>query len=641
MYEYLQDIDFLEKLDKSKTRVQYAKIILLDFQENPIKEITGDITAGSISGNGSSIIRRTISLTMLASADNSNIEDVNNDIAINKKIKVEIGLKNPFRDQYSDEIIWFPKGLYVISSASISRSTSGWNISITAKDKGCLLDGTAGGTLPASTIFHDREIVEDDGTTTIELIKIYDIIFEAVTHWGGEAAENVFISDVPDQVKVLMKYVGDQPIYFDQNYASFSFIYDENKIPYKYGDDVGYKMTDFTYPGELVLSAGETVASLLDKIAKTLGNFEYFYTEDGKFIFQEIKNYLNTGSPFWDLDTNDYVASYTNKGYVYSLKDLDTTTTINRSPKYDQIKNDFYAWGLRKSSSGAEIGIRYHLAIDTKPTIVRADKYMWKIYANSEKKVVLRFDYTDSKEPPQLEGAELFRYPSLVSNNWREELYRRAVEAQYTNSVYDQYYDSELIAEWPKLYNPNPSVDGKPNTWLSSSGWNPDVLDNPGKLNYWLDFIDADSTDAGKYSIKQIGRRSKVVNDNSLKSVYNKEVTDIVFLDGYDEDTIAEFILTGQQYFILQENYQNLFQMSATGASCFDKIREMLYQNLSYNTTIQVTCMPKYYIDVNNIIYIFDRESNIDGNFQITQYTLPLTYNGTMSITATEVLTRV
>lgn len=102
MYEYLQDIDFLEKLDKSKTRVQYAKIILLDFQENPIKEITGDITAGSISGNGSSIIRRTISLTMLASADNSNIEDVNNDIAINKKIKVEIGLKNPFRDQYSD-----------------------------------------------------------------------------------------------------------------------------------------------------------------------------------------------------------------------------------------------------------------------------------------------------------------------------------------------------------------------------------------------------------------------------------------------------------------------------------------------------------------------------------------------------------
>jgi len=52
--------------------------------------------------------------------------------------------------------------------------------------------------------------------------------------------------------------------------------------------------TSFTYPGELILSAGETVAGLLDKIAKTLGNHEFFYDVYGNFIFQEKRNYLNS-----------------------------------------------------------------------------------------------------------------------------------------------------------------------------------------------------------------------------------------------------------------------------------------------------------------------------------------------------------
>ena len=33
---------------------------------------------------------------------------------------------------------------------------------------------------------------------------------------------------------------------------------------------------------------------LLDNIKNKLGNYEYYYDIDGNFIFQEIKNYLNT-----------------------------------------------------------------------------------------------------------------------------------------------------------------------------------------------------------------------------------------------------------------------------------------------------------------------------------------------------------
>lgn len=630
MFEYLNDMDFLTQLDKLHMRVQYAKIILLSFKdEEPIKEIQGSITSGNLSVNGSSAIRRTINLTMLASIDNSNLEDIDNEISINKKIKVLIGYDNPLKSykNYGD-IIWFPCGLFVLSSANISRSTSGWNISITGKDKMCLLDGTAGGTLPASITFHESLVQLDNGDVEIQYPTIFQIIYEAVNHWGGEAIENIIITDIDEEIKMLVRYMGDKPVYFSNDYQSLSFEAQEDyPHMFSYGQNAGYKYTDFTYPGELVLNAGDTVVTLLDKIVSTLGNYEYFYNIDGKFVFQEIKNYLNTGSPLLE----DYVRSYNNAKFLYSLTDLDTTTAITRNPKYDNVKNDFYVWGKRKTSTGVEVSIRYHLAIDDKPDIDLAMQNMWEV-KDKKSNLIVRYDFNT------LDDYSVDDYTvTLVGTScdeWREELYRRALNAQVSNSVYDNYYDSELIAEWRNLYNPMNK------NWDATNHWNPDVFNDPGSINFWLDFIDTSSA-LGKYSIKNIGRRTKVVNNNDIKTVYNSEVPDVVFIEGLDQDLIVKYKGIGQRFFILTNEYYDMFSISTTGTSCFDQIREMMYQNLCYNTTISLTCLPKYYIEPNNIIRVEDKDSNIYGNYQITQYSLPLTYNGTMSITATEVLTRV
>lgn len=634
MFEYLNDMDFLTQLDKLHMRVQYAKIILLSFKdEEPIKEIQGSITSGNLSVNGSSAIRRTINLTMLASIDNSNLEDIDNEISINKKIKVLIGYDNPLKSykNYGD-IIWFPCGLFVLSSANISRSTSGWNISITGKDKMCLLDGTAGGTLPASITFHESLVQLDNGDVEIQYPTIFQIIYEAVNHWGGEAIENIIITDIDEEIKMLVRYMGDKPVYFSNDYQSLSFEAQEDyPHMFSYGQDAGYKYTDFTYPGELVLNAGDTVVTLLDKIVSTLGNYEYFYNIDGKFVFQEIKNYLNTGSPLLELSPEDYVRSYNNAKFLYSLTDLDTTTAITRNPKYDNVKNDFYVWGKRKTSTGVEVSIRYHLAIDDKPDIDLAMQNMWEV-KDKKSNLIVRYDFNT------LDDYSVDDYTvTLVGtpcDEWREELYRRALNAQVSNSVYDNYYDSELIAEWRNLYNPMNK------NWDATNHWNPDVFNDPGSINFWLDFIDTSSA-LGKYSIKNIGRRTKVVNNNDIKTVYNSEVPDVVFIEGLDQDLIVKYQGIGQRFFILTNEYYDMFSISTTGTSCFDQIREMMYQNLCYNTTISLTCLPKYYIEPNNIIRIEDKDSNIYGNYQITQYSLPLTYNGTMNITATEVLTRV
>ena len=54
---------------------------------------------------------------------------------------------------------------------------------------------------------------------------------------------------------------------------------------YEYGSNVGYEAVKLTYPGELLANVGETIASVLDKIAKIFVSFEYFYDVNGKFHF--------------------------------------------------------------------------------------------------------------------------------------------------------------------------------------------------------------------------------------------------------------------------------------------------------------------------------------------------------------------
>ena len=63
-YEYLDDAEFLKELDNEHIKEQYAKITVLDWLENPIQDIQGIVTGGSINKDGKSAIRRTCNLTV-------------------------------------------------------------------------------------------------------------------------------------------------------------------------------------------------------------------------------------------------------------------------------------------------------------------------------------------------------------------------------------------------------------------------------------------------------------------------------------------------------------------------------------------------------------------------------------------------
>lgn len=627
------DIEFLKQLDTLKIRVQYAKIILLSFDEQPIQEIQGTITNGTLSVNGSAAVRRTINLSMLTGEED--LENINNLISLNKKIKVEIGYQNPFKNNNYGDIIWFPCGLFIINSASSSRSTNGISISISGKDKMAMLDGTAGGAFPASVVFHEKYITDNEDNITVLYPTIYQIIQEAVVHYGDEHINNVIINDVPDTAKLLLKWIGDTPLYIDSNNA-FTIIkpVEDDFQTFYTGSDVCYETTDFTYPGELIMSAGETVVALLDKVVKTLGNFEFFYNIDGKFVFQQKKNYLDITSPLLEITAKDYFKNYSNELSLWAFDDLETVTSINKSPKYENIKNDFIVWGTRTSSSGAEIGIRYHLAIDKKPMLDKSLQYMYEL-RQDDKIIGYEFRYNSN------EATDSKILKAGPAPEWREELYRNALAAQYTTGYYSDY-DAELLAEWRKLYDPtNPE-------WNNTQYWNPAAIKDPRQLDYWLDFIDTEALES--YSVKNIGKRSKIINDNKVKSIQNQTPVDIIVIRNtdanYSEAELTELInyykSYGQKYVVLSNSAiaDNLIA-SSTGASAFDRIRDLLYQHLNYNTTLTLTCLPKFFLEPNNLVYIYDEKSHINGNYAITQFSLPLGYSGTMSITATEALRRV
>ena len=515
------DNAFLEKLVNEKIQTTYAKIVTYSFDEKPLSSIEGRVSGGSIQANGASAVRRTLSLSMVAKPEIANIESLDNEIAINKKVKVYIGRL------VGNEVVWFNCGLYVISSASVSQSTSGWAINISGKDKMALLDGTAGGTLPTAVTFH--EIFEDlgDGNYKIDYPTIYQIIQEAVNHYGEIPLHDIIINDLDKVAKVLIKYIGGKPIYFAENYASFSYTEDAvHKQKYTYGQDVGYEFTAFTYPGELVLAAGATVVNLLEKICQILGNYEYFFDLDGRFIFQEKKNYLNTVSPLAYLVPQDYIQSYSTEA-AYEIKDSDTLVSLTRSPRYEDIKNDFVVWG--KNDSGVDI--HYRLVIDEKPILNKCKKYMWSVVDDTGD--VINYLYTDTSTKPA--GAkELVASPC---EEWREEIYRNALERQ-VQAQSTEPYDAEMLAFWRLLYDPD-NKDWTCPDYPEYNHWNPSVREDPAGLVFWIDFIDTTS-EVGKYAVSQIGRRMKVVNNDNIKILFTKEIPPIVFIPDYQK--VAELL---------------------------------------------------------------------------------------------------
>ena len=508
--------EFLRQLDEQKNRVTYARITALQLNETPIETIEGRVTQGSISVDGSSAVRRTCSLTMVA-------QDVN----INEyywgyktKFKLAIGLQNTIEPNYPD-IIWFEQGIFVITSFSCSVSTNNYTINLQGKDKMCLLNGEVGGAIAAPTVFDSWEEMNDDGDWVIQKYPIKDIIRDSVHEYGGEPFHNIIINDLDEMGLELLEYRYDDPMFlfrsvnddlyvngvFDPNMpcwlmdgtqttigakdseGNYLLNYDSlltSMVPLEeptkirlepggevlcmakidYGETAGYRLTELTYPDDLIGNVGEALTSILDKIKNILGDFEYFYDIDGRFIFQRKKNYINT---VWtpEIDVEDGASYIDGMAYsdaiTYAFNGSELVSAFNNSPALNNLRNDFSVWGARPGIN-EDIPIHMRYAIDQKPQYYKS--YSGQVYVVD----------------PSLLGYNKQPLPAGLDDDWWEVRdwanYYKILTGEYPTGVLELYKTETTSLDLEALFPGGVSWD-KNRTNLSIFDVNPD-----GSLRY-------------------------------------------------------------------------------------------------------------------------------------------------------------
>ena len=555
------DDNFLNQLTLNRNREVFARITALTKSELPIEFIQGKVTGGSINIDGTSAVRRTCSLSMIA-------KEVNiNDFywGLKNKFKLEIGIKNIINPDYPD-IIWFKQGIYVITSFNTSQSTNNFTINISGKDKMCLLNGDLSGALPHSTDFGVEEYYDKTtNTTTYNRIPIKNIIREAVQNFGGELPHNIIINDLDDAGLMLLEYRGDSPLYMfydiekgvftnistkgsmlcyiknenayigpypidnsEGNFIKYNnlsdliasdatvVVFESNKAfelrnhytiaKFEYGMTPGYKLTDLTYAGELIANVGESLTSILDKIKNMLGNFEYFYDIDGRFVFRKRMDYITT--PWNSSESSGEVymdAAASSQSKIFNLTNGHLITSFANTPNLLHLRNDYSVWGKYKTAAGAEVPIHMRYVVDKKPTSYHAIRPLKQHIVT---KIQDRFGLTHTKEedkffngpvPEPYDSIPMVSELSVVKvsdaetqyitsyyakdpftskdYDWRELIYQMALDYRklyheddfsfklqeknknliYGKTGYEPYY-TDIEGFWRLLYNPNPEA---------------------------------------------------------------------------------------------------------------------------------------------------------------------------------------
>ena len=726
----LLDKEFIELLEKTNSREIYAKIINLTLDEYPIEEIQGKVSQGNLNIDGSSAVRRTCSLTMIADRVNINeyywsfatkfklyiglkvpdiiknmtIDDNNSIAEFNENSRTLVLLKDK-RYLYKDypDIIWFPQGIFLITDFKLTLNTNGTdNIYITGKDKMCKLNGELGGNFPHATDVGTIEQYEyDENNNLIDIKKppltIKNIIREMVHKYANEPFHNIIINDLDKNATQLLNYKGNNDIYLLRNVETGLFEnvlfngqverYDKNGnarilaelteneldnlntdylsvkavqlkntnsitdttyytvVKSTYGAFIGRRTTDWTFPsgsgnakGELIANARETITSVLDKICETFdNNFEYFYDIQGRFVFQQKINYVNTSwnnlVDTWELNEKEelqktaYAESSKLMSQVqYSFVGKTLFTVLNNNPNINNIKNDYVIWGRKKSDSDSQDNsIHLRCAIDEKPekyvawdgTVYTSDKWDWR-------ELIYRM--------------AVDHYAHNHDDDYEIVLQKNNPEYHFGYTGYEPYY-VDMQKFWRELYNPESDdnityrIQEEDNKY-----WNRNVSTNPAALHFWFDFLDGKTTNLGKYSVKAIGDRPKVINNDKIKAIYYGEIPNIIYItqEEYTELKTANLVDDGYTYIILPEQMDKYFEEVDKDKSAQDELDQLIYQYAYCNESISITSIPIYHLEPNVRISVYDDKTKINGEYIVDKINIALGYNGTMTISATK-----
>jgi hypothetical protein len=232
-------------------RTVYAKIEILNKYDVVIDEITAQLIDGNINLESDSPIRRTCDLTLLL--QQKLLFNENSPLWGNKRMRISIGIK----DNLTDEIIYFKKGIFVINTQNVTVSKTGREVGITGNDKMCLMNGDISGEL--------LNMVKIEAETPI-----HEAIRATVSTLGEE--QNYLIDEVVDENGNILNV----PYDIEKNY-------------------------------------GDTVWSIIEELNKLYMNYQSYYDINGIFRFHRMPS-RTSDAIRWDFTNKDF--RITSKGNV-------------------------------------------------------------------------------------------------------------------------------------------------------------------------------------------------------------------------------------------------------------------------------------------------------------------------------------
>lgn len=669
------DSNFLKELDHYPHKVTHIKLTALDLNDIPVERIEGVATGGSITVDGKSSMQRTCQISLVSDGTHPFTEAY---WALKNKIKLEVGLENYIDNSYPP-IIWFEMGVYFIKSFGKTEQANGQiQINLQGQDKMSKLNGQLGGVLTAELNATVVDITDKGRFSHTAQIELKDAIFDLVCREGRERPENIIIQDLDDGGWELWEYKGNKPLYYiykpgeagakgqiiqmtnDQktsvkivdggwvniseipNYrlmqdlmTSSSSGNEPTKI--KYGSincevikidpkqTAGYRPIPLYYNDKagLIGAVGTTIDNLIDKIKQMLGDFEYFYNLQGRFVFRKKKTYVNElFSPInGELGIQP---TMTVSPYAYEFEDKSLFTSYSAPPNIENIKNDFAVWGERVGVSGVKLPIHARCAIDKKPTT-----YTSPVWEENTPQITYSTDDYDWRELIYQMASDYNKY-NTKDKNFINKISdaNQWIKDNGGMTGYEQYY-TDLLGFWRQLYNPNGGLEFYPSSAGDKKYWNKDVFENPKSIFFWFDFLEADpSTPLGKCSVREIGQRAKAENNSSCTSIYNAPTPEVQFVVMSDPRLDDSMDFTP---IFIQDSITSSFAKSAQGLSCIEKINELIFNHCNFAETLQITSIPIYYLQPNTRIRVLGQD------YILNSISYNLTNGGTMNISGTKI----
>ena len=686
----LFDTQFLEQLANETCTQTHVRITALDYRQQPKESLEGLSTSGNINIDGNSATRRSCSLSLRVLPD-THFTDAY--WALDNLFSLEIGVKNTINNTYAD-IIWFKKGVFVITNFSKVQNTTSIDISLSGQDKMCLLDGSIGGALPEQTNFGVIEL--EDGTE--ETVPLFTIIQKSLLEFGNERLDKIIINDLDYYGLEQLEYHGEQPLYLiyqpiqigdigakngvfkavtvDGNtgvwlgtgeliklknipnyyklnaldltlnsaatWISVSSTSSANCVVIKmdYGDTIGYRSVDLIYPGDLIENAGSSLTQVYTKIVNALnGAYEFFYDVNGNFIFQKKQNYVS--EVFSPIHGEIVEPQMLTSPYSFRLADLSKVTNINYSPNIKNLKNDFVISGSRQNAD-SKTPIRVRYAIDTKPT-------HYCNYLNNT------FYYTDfftgakplTLLPKKCDWREIIYQMAKDYNKYNEQLdffYRLKAQNNFVEddglTGYENYY-AMMLGFWRELYFDGENEQELPVGYSREdyypkghqhAYWNKKVYTQPTQINFWIDFLDVGDGELLKLNKKRSGARLKHTASKQDTTVFTYNVPDIIFYTGAKKPILTEQSRSYSSIWI-PASVEKLFVASMQQPSLIDQVNELLYTHCCCQETITLNAQPIYHLEPNTRIYI----EGI-GDLIVSKISYALGHNSTMSLTCTKVI---